>query len=485
MKKSIKRILSLLMSCAMAASMLGTVAFAEESESYEPTNTYVLNYTSRDIKGYEDYDAQRLYASDHYGGLYVDENGDGTFDGFWYTDENGYLDWNSENWNWTNFSVLNMINTGKLKEGGEGAYASIPAYCVDAVTSSVKGYEYRRVNLEDSTYFSDEVAGRIRAIFMNSFPFVTDMDAIAREIGKKHPGLVVRVCHMNPIAADTSKPPLVSVYQSMLSTIPVTEKEKENAVNILGKFVPIPEECEMHEFFAFHGIPKVRQIAEYDRFADFCEMGNSKYNLVISPSAKYTAEYIDKKYGTISAFNVISYDLGEIRKNYEEIEESLFSEGGEKFDFTGIEEKAKEAVEHALKKVKNIPISVSDSAVMRPFSLAKALLSYGFAVKEVVAQTAVSVDKEAYEELLETYPDIKIIQPLHHRSAVREKAGEGMVAIGFEGAYLRQCDYVVDLSDDEGMYGYYGVIRLMNMLEQSVEEKADLRKMIEEYGAVV
>ena len=313
----------------------------------------------------------------------------------------------------------------------------------------------------------------------------TDMDAIAREIGKKHPGLVVRVCHMNPIAADTSKPPLVSVYQSMLSTIPVTEKEKENAVNILGKFVPIPEECEMHEFFTFHGIPKVRQIAEYDRFADFCEMGNSKYNLVISPSAKYTADYMDKTYGTISAFNVISYDLGEIRKNYEEIEESLFSEGGEKFDFTGIEEKAKEAVEHALKKVKNIPISVSDSAVMRPFSLAKALLSYGFAVKEVVAQTAVSVDKEAYEELLETYPDIKIIQPLHHRSAVREKAGEGMVAIGFEGAYLRQCDYVVDLSDDEGMYGYYGVIRLMNMLEQSVEEKADLRKMIEEYGAVV
>lgn len=313
----------------------------------------------------------------------------------------------------------------------------------------------------------------------------TDMDAIAREIGKKHPGLVVRVCHMNPIAADTSKPPLVSVYQSMLSTIPVTEKEKENAVNILGKFVPIPEECEMHEFFAFHGIPKVRQIAEYDRFADFCEMGNSKYNLVISPSAKYTADYMDKTYGTISAFNVISYDLGEIRKNYEEIEESLFSEGGEKFDFTGIEEKAKEAVEHALKKVKNIPISVSDSAVMRPFSLAKALLSYGFAVKEVVAQTAVSVDKEAYEELLETYPDIKIIQPLHHRSAVREKAGEGMVAIGFEGAYLRQCDYVVDLSDDEGIYGYYGVIRMMNMLEQSVEEKADLRKMIEEYGAVV
>ena len=35
------------------------------------------------------------------------------------------------------------------------------------------------------------------------------------------------------------------------------------------------------------------------------------------------------------------------------------------------------------------------------------------------------------------------------------------------------------------MYGYYGVKRLMKMLEKAIEEKADLRKMIEEYGAVV
>ena len=313
----------------------------------------------------------------------------------------------------------------------------------------------------------------------------TDMEAIARQIEEKHPGLVVRVCHMNPIAADTSKPPLVTVYQSMLSTIPVAAKEKENAVNLLGKFVPIAEECEMHEFFTFHGISKVRQIANYDRFEDFCEMGTSKYNLVISPAARFTADYMDKTYDTVSAFTAISYDLEEIRKNYEHIEESLFAEQNQKFDFTQIEKRAKEAIQSAVEKLKNIPIVVSDSAVLRPFSLAKALISYGFTVKEVVAQAAVSVDKEAYEEFLKTYPDIEIIQPLHHRSAIREKAGEGMVAIGFEGAYLRQCDYVVDLSDDEGMYGYYGLIRLMNMLEQSITEKADLRKMIEEYGAVV
>lgn len=313
----------------------------------------------------------------------------------------------------------------------------------------------------------------------------TDMEAIARQINKKYPDVVVRVCHMNPIAADTSKPPLVTVYQSMLSTIPTTDKEKENAINLLGKFVPIEKECEMHEFFAFHGVSQVRQIANYDRFEDFCEMGTSKYNLVISPSAKFTAEYMDKTFDTTSVYSDISYDIEEIRRNYEDIEKRLFAEAKETFDFTQIEKKTKEAIQSAVEKLKDIPVVVSDSAVLRPFSLANALLKYGFQVKEVVAQNVVSVDREAYEKLLEKYPDIKISQPLHHREAVRHKEGEGMVAIGFEGAYLRQCEYVVVLSEDEGMYGYYGVIRLMKMLEQSVTEKADLKKMIEEFGAVV
>lgn len=313
----------------------------------------------------------------------------------------------------------------------------------------------------------------------------TDMEAIARQINKKYPDVVVRVCHMNPIAADTSKPPLVTVYQSMLSTIPTTDKEKDNAINLLGKFVPIEKECEMHEFFAFHGVSQVRQIANYDRFEDFCEMGTSKYNFVISPSAKFTAEYMDKTFDTTSVYSDISYDIEEIRRNYEDIEKRLFAEAKETFDFTQIEKKTKEAIQSAVEKLKDIPVVVSDSAVLRPFSLANALLKYGFQVKEVVAQNVVSVDREAYEKLLEKYPDIKISQPLHHREAVRHKEGEGMVAIGFEGAYLRQCEYVVVLSEDEGMYGYYGVIRLMKMLEQSVTEKADLKKMIEEFGAVV
>lgn len=163
-----KRILALLAALVLTLSTLGgmsVTAFA--AATYEETDAYVLNFSSQDIAGYEDYDARRLYASDHYAGLYVDEDGDGV---------------NESNWNWTCFSVLNMINTAKLSEGGEGAYASIPVYCADAITDGVAGYEYRRINLEDSGYFSDKVAGRLRAIFLHSFPYVTDMNTLAAAV---------------------------------------------------------------------------------------------------------------------------------------------------------------------------------------------------------------------------------------------------------------------------------------------------------------
>lgn len=163
--KNLARILALLMALTMVIGMAAT-AFAAETE-YEQTNAYVLNYTGEDIEGYEDYSAKRLYASDHYAGLYVDEDGDGIME---------------SDWNWTNCSVLNMINTTVLAQGGEGPYATIPVYCVDAITDGVPGYDYRRVNLEDAGYFSDEVAGRLRAIFMHSFPYVTDMAALAAAV---------------------------------------------------------------------------------------------------------------------------------------------------------------------------------------------------------------------------------------------------------------------------------------------------------------
>ena len=317
----------------------------------------------------------------------------------------------------------------------------------------------------------------------------TDIESIAAQVQEKHPGIIVRACHMNPIAAETKKPPLVTTIQSMFSTIETTGHGSEDAVNLCGSFAGISKECELFDFLGDYGI-SVRQLDDYQgrTYENFCEMGRSKYNLIMRPAGKFAAEYMDAHYNTSSVTYMISYDLDELRDNYTEWASMLSKnhiKTGNTFHIDKQEAAAKTAIEHALNKVGNLPVCVCSSAVLRPFSLAKALLKYGFNVKEVVVQELLPVDEAAYEYVCKNHPEIKITQPRHHKNAVRNNEDTNCVAIGFEAAYLRQSDYVVDLAADEGMYGYYGVCRLMEMLEKSVEQKADLRKMIEEYGAVV
>ncbi|MGN0998217.1 MAG: SpaH/EbpB family LPXTG-anchored major pilin [Faecousia sp.] len=152
----LKRILTLLLAVAMTATVLGIPVFAEGDEpEYQQTDSYVINYDGVD---YGDYEAQEpfLYSSPHRSSLTTATS--------------------------NNFSpstpIFNLINTTKLGQSGTGAYASIAAYCTDVNTYTQKNVNYRRINLEDSTYFDDDAAGRLRAIFLHSFPYITDLSAI-------------------------------------------------------------------------------------------------------------------------------------------------------------------------------------------------------------------------------------------------------------------------------------------------------------------
>lgn len=135
-------------------------------------DTYVLNFAGEDIAGYENYDQRFMHPSPHYNYLIVDENDDGI---------------NESHWNYTGHKTMNMINTSLIKEGGEEAYASIPVYCLDAITSSHRGHKYKRVNLEDATYFSNEKAKKIRAVMSNVFPFETNMEALEDRVNSWNP----------------------------------------------------------------------------------------------------------------------------------------------------------------------------------------------------------------------------------------------------------------------------------------------------------
>lgn len=164
-----KRIVAIALAMMLMMASLGRVpvtAFADENgeeiidtevlpedQKVTVTDPYVLNYSPNALtEGYE-YNVPYMYVTP------FTVNHRITYD-------DGSIYYNGGNFP----EVFNLINTAKLAEGGTGAYASIAAYCTDAATGMKENTTYRRINLEDSSYYPSGAAGRIRSVVMNSFP---------------------------------------------------------------------------------------------------------------------------------------------------------------------------------------------------------------------------------------------------------------------------------------------------------------------------
>lgn len=158
----LKRIFALALSILVGVSALGSMAVPASAEEIQETDAYVLTYDGA-VEGYE------------YGSLpYMYKSPFRMYHSYDDTSAGGNSSWK---YYYTN-EIFQLVNTSKLKEGGTGAYASIPVYCTDVDTSTRESTTYRRINLEDSTYHASGAAARLRAVILNSFPYIQDMSVI-------------------------------------------------------------------------------------------------------------------------------------------------------------------------------------------------------------------------------------------------------------------------------------------------------------------
>lgn len=163
MKRSWKRFLCILMTLLLGAGVLRMNALTAAADEIQVTDSYVLSYDGA-VEGYAYGHLPYMYKSpfmmQH---SYNDpEAGPNSVWTYTYTNE-----------------IFQLINTSTIPtEGAEGPYASIAVYCTDADTSTRSSANYRRINLEDSTYHASGAAQRLRSIVLNSFPYIQDPAAI-------------------------------------------------------------------------------------------------------------------------------------------------------------------------------------------------------------------------------------------------------------------------------------------------------------------
>lgn len=312
-------------------------------------------------------------------------------------------------------------------------------------------------------------------LYMSGF----DWDAAAGELSDLYSDIRFQPCMMNPIAAAGKKPPALTMHKSLCDLWDATD-EHDGGMNLLGCYVPPERGCELYSALSDCGIKNVRHFSWAKSYDEYREMGRSSYNLVLRPEGTLAAKAFsaDMDY----RFVPVSYELTQIERQYSDVFDML----GRSAEMTPYKSSAVHEIDATLKIVGSRTIAVGNSAVCRPYSLALALLEYGFSVSDVFTDACPPFEKAAYESLLAKYPQV-CFHDIHAAENVRRigSLGNADIAIGYSAGYYTGAASIVDLMTDEGMFGYYGVSRMMRLLRDSVEHPQSLEPMIASYGLIV
>ena len=309
----------------------------------------------------------------------------------------------------------------------------------------------------------------------------TDHEAINAELSEKYPDVQFRHCKMNPISLDSQLPPGITLNMNMYSLLKKTGK-KDKIVNIIGSNVTLPESGDLKQILGSKGY-QVINISDCKTFDEFQRMADARLNIVAGPIALKAAEQMEKELDIPFLKAFVNYDPDAIAEFYQQLSGML----GEDFvtPANAYRERALEKLEHTKAILGEYPIAIDYQAVLKPYSLGHMLTKYGFNVGMIAADGCAGHEKANREALLKLNPDVLIENPVSHNAVTFPHEGKPYLCIGFDCGYMTRSKKVVNLMQDEGMFGYDGICRLMDMVGDAFHKNADVYTMIKEAKLII
>jgi nitrogenase molybdenum-iron protein alpha/beta subunit len=258
--------------------------------------------------------------------------------------------------------------------------------------------------------------------------------------------------------------------------------ETDTGVNIIGVLQELHPDMEIFEVLRRMGAQEVRHISDYDTYAGYQSMARSRLNIVVAPPGKYASRNMQQKLGIPFVMALTAFRPENITKTYGQIAQAM---GAQCPDLTAYESAAENALKETARALGDVKIIVDGEAVNRPFEFARALIEAGFTVHSIYEQKLIPADEEDFQWVRENHPEIPIYQPQHPKMTTAEKTTEECVAVGYSAGYLSGARHVVDLGGQNGLYGYRGVVRLMEMIRKAAAEEADMKKMLQDTVLVI
>ena len=310
-----------------------------------------------------------------------------------------------------------------------------------------------------------------------------EVERLAREF----PG----VCFVDSIMAPTMRRTRSEEELTRLALYrPLARQEALDArsVGIVGNDRPTDPESELVQTIKLAGC-RIRDITLCRTWEDYQAMAASAVGISTQPAADAALRDMAGRLGLRPLCLHAGFSGTLIRAQLADLAMAL---GAGAPDAAPFEEEAERALAKARAALGGAPVAVDYTAVPLPLSLARMLCERGFRMGAVYADAFFPEEEEDFRWLQAHAPDLAVCSCLSpglrfRRERLRQRgawceAGARPLAVGQKAAYLAETDRFVNIVAGGGFWGFSGMARLAELMEEAWRAPKDAQTLIQRKG---
>ena len=294
----------------------------------------------------------------------------------------------------------------------------------------------------------------------------TDMERVCRKVTEKT-GVPAVACYMYALTREKRLPPMAAVRTSVYSLLEKQEKRNSADMNIMGYFTPLFDSSELYPLMKSIGIKNIRELSRCKIIEEYHELSKANFNLVLNPEARAAAQDIQERLGIPFIEVLRLYRPEKIYNQYKLLGQAL----GAELKCEDYYESTKAVIASFKDKYGALSFSIGEIQNGDPIEMALMLVEEGFVVKEIFA-TIGELNFRFLNRLAELSPDTKVYSNLSptmmHYDIDSEAACSPDICIGSDTMYYHPGVPCVEWCDDEQPFGFDGVNKLFERLDESL-----------------
>jgi len=303
-----------------------------------------------------------------------------------------------------------------------------------------------------------------------------DLPLVYKTLRENHPEVDIINCYMNPIMRKSGLTPDQLMRKQLYAGLKAAEHDPKKLI-FVGNDFPTPE-GELRELIGFAGF-SVSEIQDFSDYDGYLSMGKAPAAIIFNEAAKPAGNELKRRLGIETIYLPYSWDYAEIRAGYEKLAGYL---GVHVPDYSSLEAECEAAAARALRLIGDTPVAIDYTLTYKPIGLAYFLASRGFNVKRIYGDGYSKEEQASYEKLSEIRPDIELWPTVNVMMRKTDRAETDYLALGQKAAYFLGTDRFVNIVENDGLYGFGGIIRLMALMEDAYKTPKDTKKLVQIKG---